>query len=189
MNTIKRINGEKINLRTVTKADALSIYRNISDRNISRFTHIPHPYKLEDAYDFIRFTHRQRRKKAAFHFGLENKDDGQIIGGIGLENISEVHRKGEIGYWLAKPYWGRGIMAETINLMLDFCFTKVKLHRVQAYVFPDNHSSIRVLEKTGFKREGLIHEGFVQRGNYVDVYLYAILEDDWARRDLPESRR
>jgi ribosomal-protein-alanine N-acetyltransferase len=185
VNTIKKIHGEKVNLRIVTRADALNIYHNISDKDISRFTHIPDPYKLEDAYDFIKLTHRQRRKKTAFHFGLENRDNGQIIGGIGLENISEIHRKGEIGYWLGKTFWGKGIMVEAINLMLDFCFTKVKLHRVQAYVFPDNAGSIRVLEKTGFKREGLIREGFTQRGKHVDVYLYAILEDEWARRDLP----
>lgn len=185
MDVVRRINGEKINLRIVTRADALTIYHNISDKDIIRFTHIPDPYKLEDAYDFIRFTHRQRRKKAAYHFGLENKDNGQIIGGIMLENICEVNRKGEIGYWVAKPFWGKGFMVEAINLMLDFCFTKVKLHRVQAYVFPDNHGSIRVLEKAGFTREGFIREGFKQRGNFVDVYQYAILEDEWAKRDLP----
>lgn len=185
MEVVRRINGDKVNLRIVTKADALTIYRNIADKDISRFTHIPDPYKLEDAYDFIRFTHRQRRRKTGYHFGLENKDDGEIIGGINLENICEVNRKGEIGYWLAKPYWGKGIMVEAINLMLEFCFTKVKLHRVQAHVFPDNAGSIRVLEKTGFKREGLIREGFTQRGIHVDVYLYAILEDEWAKRDMP----
>ena len=185
---VRKIEGQNVNLRIVTKSDALTIYQYLVDDDISRYTHIPHPYELEDAYDFIRHTHLQRRKKAGFHFGLENRETHQIIGGIDLMSVCPVNRKGELGYWLAKPFWGRGIMVEAINLMLEFSFKEVKLHRVQAHVFPANETSIRVLEKTGFTREGFIREGFTHRGNYVSVYLYSILEDDWGKLTLQSDK-
>lgn len=178
----RKIEGEKINLRWHVKADAMSIYNQIGDKEVSQYTFIPYPYKLEDAYDYIKFSQSARRKKTAYNYGLEQKKTRRIIGGIGLENIDWTHRRGEIGYWLAKPFWGRGIMVEAIELMLAFCFRNLGLHRVHAQVFPPNAASIRVLEKTGFTCEGLIREGSMHRGEYVDAYLYAILEDEWARR-------
>ncbi|UCG62199.1 MAG: GNAT family N-acetyltransferase [Candidatus Zixiibacteriota bacterium] len=179
-----RIEGDKINLRFITKGDALSIYQYAADEAISRYTHIPHPYNLDDAYDFVKLTQSDRKRKAAYHYGLENRETGQIIGMIGLIALFPMHRKAELGYWLAKPFWGRGIITEAIEKIVEFAFVTLKLHRVYAHVFPDNKASIRVLEKCGFTREGLIREGFVQRGKYVSVYMYSILEDEWAKRDL-----
>lgn len=185
METVKKIKGRKINLRWITVADAMSIYKYAGDKAISRYTFIPHPYTLQNAHDFIKTTKSDRRKNAGYHFGLENPENGQIIGMVGLQNIKFVSRCGELGYWLGKPFWGKGIMSEAIHLMLRFCFFKVKLHRVQAYVFPANEASVRLLEKVGLKREGLLRERFAHRGDYADAYLYAILEDEWARQDLP----
>lgn len=179
-----RIEGNKINLRLVRRADARSIYEYAGDEAISRYTHIPHPYKLEDAYDFIKLTRSERRKKIGYHFGLEHKETSRIIGMIGLMHVDQAAKKGEVGYWLAKPFWGRGIMKEAISLALRFYFTELHLHRVYAHVFPENEVSMRLLEKMGFQREGLIREGFRQSGEYINVYLYSILEDDWARLDL-----
>jgi len=179
-----RIEGDKINLRRVRRADAHSIYRYASDDAISRYTHIPRPYKLEDAYDFIKLARSERRKKTGFHFGLENKETSQIIGMIGLMHVDHDVRKGEVGYWLAKPFWGRGIMKEAILMALRFYFTELHLHRVYAFVSPENGASIRLLEKVGFQREGFIREGAKQRGEYISVYLYSMLEDDWGRIQL-----
>lgn len=184
-----RIQGDKINLRHVRKADARSIYKYASDEAISRFTHVPHPYKLEDAYDFIKLTRSERRRKIGYHFGLEDKETSQIIGMIGLMHVDHECGKGEVGYWLAKPFWGRGIMKEALLLALRFYFTELHLHRVYAHVFPENEVSMRLLEKVGFQREGLIREGFKQRGEYISVYMYSILEDDWARMDLSQGQK
>ncbi len=181
---IKRIEGQKINLRWINKSDAQSIYEYAGDEAISRHTFIPHPYRLDDAYEFIKMTRSARRRKTGYHFGLECPQTGRIIGMVSLITIFPLHRKAELGYWLAKPLWGRGIMAEAIEMLLGFAFLSLKLHRVYAHVFPNNKPSVRVLEKTGFTLEGLIREGFVRGGDYVDAYLYSMLEDDWARRCL-----
>jgi ribosomal-protein-alanine N-acetyltransferase len=181
---LKNIDGDKINLRQISKSDAMSIYRYARDEAISRYTFIPHPYRLDDAYEFIKLTHSARRRKSGYHFGVETKDNGQIIGMVGLIAVNHARRNGEIGYWLAKPFWGQGLMAEAIKLMLRFCFVELKLHRVQAHVFPANKASLRLLEKAGFTREGLIREAFLKNGEYVDCYVYSILEDDWGRQSL-----
>ena len=179
---LKKIEGTKINLRYHLSSDAVSIFRYASDEAISRHTFIPHPYTIKDAHEFIKLSGSARRKKVAYHYGIEDKETGQIIGGIGLEAIDRVHHKGEIGYWVARPFWRQGIMTEAISLILGLCFAEVELHRVYAHVFPDNIASMRVLEKVGFTREGLLRQAAMKNGSFVDTYIYSILEDEWRNR-------
>ncbi|MEW6411403.1 MAG: GNAT family protein [Candidatus Zixiibacteriota bacterium] len=179
---IKKIEGTRINLRVHRGSDAVSIFRYASDEAVSRYTFIPHPYTIRHAHDFIKLARSTRRKKLAFHFGIEDKQNGEIIGGIGLEAIDHFHHKGEIGYWLATPYWRQGIMTEAVNLILGFCFCEVNLHRVYAHVFPENAPSSMLLEKVGFTREGLLRQAAFKNGTFVDNYIYSILEHEWRQR-------
>ncbi len=83
---------------------------------------------------------------------------------------------------MARPFWRQGIVTEAIKLILGLCFSEVELHRVYAHVFPDNTGSMRVLEKVGFTREGLLRQAAMKNGNFVDTYIYSILEDEWRER-------
>jgi RimJ/RimL family protein N-acetyltransferase len=176
---IERIEGRQINLRKLRRNDAPSITRHINDVTVARGTFIPHPYKLEHAETFIKASLKQWDEGTAYHFGIEDPETGQIVGGLGLEGTASQHRNAEAGYWLSRKYRGRGIMVEALQLALRFCFKELKLVRVQAHVMVGNEVSAHVLEKVGFQREGLLRKRVKHRGRYKDLWLYAILREEW----------
>lgn len=169
--------GQKINLRFPTLDDAYSIAKYCADKEISQYTFIPHPYTLQDAIDFIEMCIEDRKSMSSLHFGIEHKKTKEIIGMIGLNSINNTHLRGEMGYWVAKPFWGNGIMFEAINLLTDFCFQKMQLERIYAHVQPENIASWKVLEKAGYEREGLLKKFLCINGTMRDHYIYAKLKD------------
>ena len=173
--------GKKINLRIVDKSDAVSIAEHAKDIEISEFTFIPHPYKLMDAYDFIEFAEKSWTDKRGCHLGIENKEDGNIIGMIGLNTINLDHKRSELGYWIGKKFWGKGFITEAIKLMVFYAFEEYKLERIHAFVRPDNPASIKVLENTGFSQEGLLRKFLFQHGAHHDFYIYSILREEIER--------
>ncbi len=177
-----KIEGKSVNLRKVTKADAQSIYEHAKDREISRYTFIPHPYKREDALHFIKFTHLQMKKGKEYHLGIELKATGQIIGMIGMMQISRKHRRAEVGYWLGKSYWGKGYAAEALRLMLRFGFEQLKLVRITAGVMHPNLTSARMLEKAGFTFEGRLRKNFMQHSQWLDELRYGILKEEFSMK-------
>lgn len=94
-----------------------------------------------------------------------------MYGGIGLEKI-EGH-KAEIGYWLAEKYWGKGVMTAAVEVVTKYSFEKLGLRRIYARVFHFNKASIRVLEKAGFEKEGLLKREAQKDGKLIDSVLYA----------------
>lgn len=108
-------------------------------------------------------------KPSEIRFAIDS--GGEVIGGISLRNI-EGH-KAEIGYWLSEKYWGRGIMTKAVKLVCGFGFGKLRLRRIYATLFSNNRASARVLEKAGFKREGLLRKLHKKDGRLVDALMYA----------------
>lgn len=147
------IEGRIINLRTLRKSDAYSIYKNAKDREISRYTHLPYPYKLNYARDFVSLCQEHYKKKTDYELGIESKKTGEIIGMISIMHIDNRHRNAELGYWLGKQYWRRGITKEALTLILDFGFNYLELVRIYAKVLHPNLPSIRLLQSAGFRYE------------------------------------
>jgi len=173
------LKGRKINLRRVHKSDAESIYKHAGDEEISRYTFLPNPYRLDDAYRFIAVTHTALRAKKAFNFGIEYKEEKEIIGMISLEHVNFQHLFAETGYWLGRKYWSQGIAREALQLVLKFGFEQLKLNRIYARVMHPNIASARVLEKTGFKKEGIMRKSIWRGGTWMDLIWYAILKEEY----------
>ena len=98
--------------------------------------------------------------------------DGSVVGAIGLHHI-ETNHKCELGYWLGRAYWGRGIVTAAVQLVTAHAFEKLHLQRVYAKVFPYNPTSMRVLEKAGFTLEGIMKKSHKKDGKLLDEHLYA----------------
>lgn len=176
-----KIIGERINLRKLKKSDVLSIYKNVKDREILRYTYIPYPYKLKYASEFIKNTHQRIRKKTAYELGIELKQTHQIIGMMSLMHIDYENRNGEVGYWLGKKYWGQGFAKEALRLILDFGFRKLKLVRIYARVMHPNTASYKLLEKVGFKYEGRMRKNIIKSGKWIDDLRYSILREEYEK--------
>jgi RimJ/RimL family protein N-acetyltransferase len=179
---IDKIEGSRVNLRKIKRSDAAVLARNINDVTIARNTFIPHPYKLKDAHEFIRRSHREWLKGIGYHLGIEDRSTGEIVGAVGIESVTRKHRNGEMGYWLNKRYRGRGIMTEAVGLGLRFAFEELKLVRVHAHVMKGNVGSVRVLENNGFRQEGYLRKRIKHRGRWRDLHLFAILREEWKGR-------
>lgn len=102
-----------------------------------------------------------------------------FIGLIGLNMGKPSYLTGEVWYKLHKDFWNKGYATEALKHLLEFCFSELKLHRVEAGCAVENYGSIRVLEKAGMIREGRKRKKLPIRGAWVDNYFYAILEEDY----------
>lgn len=138
----------------------------------------PKNYTLEDAENFFNLlSNLDSKQPFNLHWAIRNKD-GHLMGGIGLVFLEgDPPFKGEFGYWLAQPFRSKGIMTDVVLAFSEFCFMQLGLKRLAATVFPDNTASVKVLEKAGFKREGLLRNNFIKDGQLMDVWLYARIRD------------
>lgn len=178
------IEARRVNLRTVKKADAESIYHYIRDREIVRWTLIPQPYKRRQAYAFVRVSQRyaRRKKPTMILLGIEYRETGEIIGGIGLHRIDYENKNAEIGCWIGKPFRGRGLMTEAMRAAMKYAFTALKLKRITAQVFVGNVASMKMVGRCGFKREGCLRSNFLQRKRWRTSYIYSILREEFNSR-------
>jgi RimJ/RimL family protein N-acetyltransferase len=174
-----KIIGEKINLRTLHRSDAHSLYRHARNKEISRYTLIPHPYRIEHSYKFIRDTHKWRRQGSTISFGIEQKETGNIIGMISLMRLDKVNHSGEVGYWLGKKFWGKGFTLEAIHLVCRYGFRDLKLHRIHARVLHPNLASAKLLEKAGFRLEGRHRQTCFHHRRWLDDLFYALLKEEF----------
>lgn len=160
-------------LRTIQKGDEFDIAKNANDKTISRNTSaIPHPYKLKYAQDFVRKFKKKSRAEYPQDLVFVIVVDSEVIGCVGLHKIIKNH-KSELGYWLAKKYWGKGIVPEAVKIVTNFAFRKLKLKRVYARVYSFNMPSMKVLEKNGYKLEGIFKKDVEKEGRFFDTYNYA----------------
>mgnify|MGYP006298233397 CR=1 FL=1 len=167
-------------LSPVERSDRDAIVEHLQDREIWRNTlYIPYPYTEEDADTWIegRITHRLDQPTEVT-FALRNPDE-KLIGVVGADDleVGTTHRA-NLGYWLAKPYWGRGLMTRAARRYTRYAFDHLEVVRLTAEVFSWNQASARVLEKVGFQREGRLRKHRAKDGDLVDVFYYGLLQSD-----------
>jgi len=128
----------------------------------------PSPYTKEDAERFIAFATGPGR-----HLYLAIDISGEAIGGIGISPLADVkHRTAEIGYWLAEPFWGRGIATDAVRSLVPVAFERMGMVRLEAGIHSDNPASMRVLEKCGFVREAVHKNAITKNGRLLDEVVY-----------------
>lgn len=139
---------ERLLLRPPVPEDAGFIAEALADYDIARtMTSVPHPYGDADAEDFIAMVTKARAMGEAWVFTIVSKASQAPLGAIGLHLKDGRY---ELGYWVAKPYWGRGFATEAGRKVLEFAFGVVRAEAVEAGWFHDNAASGRVLGKLGF---------------------------------------
>ncbi|HEX2897688.1 MAG TPA: GNAT family protein [candidate division Zixibacteria bacterium] len=171
--------GKLVTLRPPLLSDAANIHKYSSSQDIPRFTFVPRNNTLEKVKKFIQQTGKDRKYGTTFTFTIVPHEHGHPVGMIGLMNINKVHRRVEMGYWMGKKFRGKGYMAEAIKLLLNFAFRNLKLQRVQASTLLDNEASQLLLEKCGFKFEGILRQYFSHSKRFKDVRMHSILKNEF----------
>lgn len=179
-----RLLGQRCMLRTFTEADAKSLAQLLRNNKFYWSTYEPlhrdeyytEQTQLKKILESLKLSQENRE----FSFGIYDKDSQQLIGHISLYAIKRLpYSSAFIGYSMDKQYTGRGITTEAVFLILQFAFKTLNIHRVEAYVAPENKASVRVLEKAGLVQEGLLRELLFINGQWVDHYMYSILQRDF----------
>ena len=155
----------------VNDAPSIAEYANNRKIWINLRDSFPHPYRLQDAKSFITCAIEANPTTV---FAIATKSEA--IGSIGLMLGKDVHRHtAEMGYWLAEPFWGKGIMTQAVSSLADFAIHDLKLHRVFAEPYITNPASARVLEKAGFICEGILRSNVLKDGKILDQFLYSFV--------------
>ncbi|MFO8050452.1 MAG: GNAT family N-acetyltransferase [Thermoplasmatota archaeon] len=166
-------------LRRFRMEDAEDLARNINHRGISRYTlNIPYPYGPDDAIEFMAKNKDWYDAESDLNLAICKKEDDRVIGGIGLMKIEWQNKASEIGYWLGREHWGRGITPKAVRGMVKYGFKELGLHRISSVIFSPNKRSRRVMEKSGFEIEGILKDRYILEDEYVDGVMYAILDKD-----------
>lgn len=158
-------------IRRFTAADASPLAAYANNYNIWKHLrdYFPFPYRLKNADQFIAQTLREDPPRT-FAIATER----EAIGTIGYHPGDDVYRySAEIGFWLGEPYHNRGIMTEAVRRFSDYLLEHRKFIRVHCGVFGNNPASMRVLEKSGFVKEGVLKAGVVKERLLLDEHLYA----------------
>ncbi|WP_433057965.1 GNAT family N-acetyltransferase [Dactylosporangium sp. CS-033363] len=171
---------ERLLLRPFRAADApaLSAYR--SDPEVARYQGWDAPYPLESALAFVAgLDGRDPRGEGWYQWAVETRDGGTMIGDVGV-NRHDEGRQAEIGFTLAREHQGRGYAAEAVGRVVHHLLAEEGLHRVHASVDARNAPSARLLERLGFRREGLELQSQWWKGEWTDDLRYAVLASEWS---------
>ena len=191
INTL-RFETERLLMEVPTIDDASTLFDLVggADRlEITEYLIWDGPDHLSETREFIEKVRTGWYAANGFHWVIRDRH-GQFtaapetaMGMIGTRPSGEPGR-GDIGYWLGKPFWGRGIMREALASLLDLAFGEMDMVKMEAEVFTGNARSIRLVESLGMQREGTIRSAHLKRGNRVDAHIYGMLRDEW-RWDRP----
>ena len=174
------IDTPRFRLRPLEISDAPAIQNAASAREIAdTMISLPHPYPLGEAVRYVARQRSEREAGRAVTFAIEQKTGRWFCGLIELRDIEREHSQAELSFWLAVEAWGRGFMSEAVQAAVHYGFENLGLNRLYAYHMLRNPASGRVLEKNGFKQEGLLRQRVRKWGEYEDVALWAILRREW----------
>ncbi len=168
------LKSKRLILRKLEISDIENVYRGLSHPDVIKYYGISFD-SLEATKEQMTWFSDLKKNETGIWWAVCSKDDGQFLGAGGLNDLSKENKKAEIGFWLLPEYWGKGIMTETIPLILNYAFNNIMLHRIEGFVEPENSNCKKALEKLNFKLEGTMQDCEVKNGKLISIDIYAIL--------------
>ena len=176
------ITTQRVMLRRLTHGDDAAVFDMFSHPEVARYWSSPPFTEMAQAEKRIEDALKHYADDTAYPFAVVRIEDNQFIGNCTLFSLHRQNRRAEVGYVLARPYWGHGYMHEAMTAMLDCAFNDMKLHRLEADIDPRNAASARTLERLGFQKEGLLRERWIVGEEVSDSALYGLLASEWHAR-------
>lgn len=175
------IQTPRLTLREWSQEDVPLIYQLLSDPKVAGFNTIGIPTSVQVIQDLLQPTLNDQQQPTRKHYGWSMllNTDKTFVGEIGLDLATARFKSAEIYYSVASAYWGKGYASEAARAVVQFVFEQLQLHRLEAGVATFNPGSIRVLEKIGMQREGLRRKILPIDGEWIDNYMYAMLDEDY----------
>ncbi|MEN6520333.1 MAG: GNAT family N-acetyltransferase [Armatimonadota bacterium] len=176
-----KIETERLILRTLRELDAPELFPLINDADVARYMlRVPHPYPENALPEWLKKAEESMERKEQFEFAIILKETGKPIGVCSLDEISWEYEKAELGYWLGKPYWRRGIMTEAAKAVVSFGFDTLKLERIYACCFEQNQTSAKVIQKAGLRYEGCSRHDIKRNGVFINILCFGMIRADYS---------
>jgi ribosomal-protein-alanine N-acetyltransferase len=185
-----RLETDRLVIEVPSEADALSLFELVGGEDRDEVTAgliWDGPDEIQETIEYIREVRSKPFRDGGFHWAIHDKtgeltrSPGTAIGMISARP-SEQPGRGDVGYWLGKPYWGQGVMSEALTAVLDFSFYDLDHVKMEAEIFTNNDRSMRLVEGLGMQREGTLRSSRFKRGQWVDCHIYGILREEWRAR-------
>ncbi|MEP6712466.1 MAG: GNAT family N-acetyltransferase [Ferruginibacter sp.] len=171
-----QLETERLILRNISLADAPELFYLRSNKEVMKYIDREPQKTVEETETFIHFLLDMQAKNDAVLWVIALKENSAVmIGNIGYWRMEKEHYRAEIGYMLHHDFWQKGIMKEAIKPVIDYGFTSMKLHTIEANINPANKASEVLLESIGFVREGYFKENYFFNGIFSDSAIYSLL--------------
>ena len=165
-------------LKEIEDSDIENIHRGLSNPEITKYYAV-HFATLEETKEQMEWYSNLKKTGTGLWWGIYDKTDDQFCGAGGYNGLEKEHKKAEIGLWLLKEYWGRGILKEIMPVLFELGFTQLDLNRIEGYVLHENAKCKKGLSKINFTHEGTLREFEYKNEEKTDVDIYSILKSDW----------
>ncbi len=176
---VPELSTARLRLRAPHPArDAAGVLRVLGDSEVTRYHSMPTLTTLAEARDALEQVVRRFTAGEMIRWAILRAGHDELIGTVGLLHIDSGHRRGELGYELARPWWGQGLAPEAAAAVVHYGFSALGLHRIEAGTLPENHASARVLEKLGFREEGTLRDYIHAKGRFRSVRWFGLLATD-----------
>ncbi|MGK0389825.1 MAG: ribosomal-protein-alanine N-acetyltransferase [Maribacter sp.] len=173
---------ERLILRAFKETDVKNIFATYSEDEVTKYYDLESMKSENEAIEITEVFKTRFENGIGIRWAIELKETREYIGDCGYNPWSKTNRKAEIGYALISKYWGKGYAIEAIKSILHYGFREldiVKLNKIMAMIDPRNEKSIQLVEKLGFQHEGTLKEHVLEKGVFVDMAVYAILEKEY----------
>ena len=178
-----QLRGRRLCLRGPTDADTDDLFALFSDPEVMRYWSRAPMRERAEAEGLIGEILEAFERRELINWVIAGHDD-RVIGTCTLFRFDPRHRRAEVGYALRSDQWGRGYAAEAVTLAIDWALQALDLHRIEADIDPRNDGSRKLLERLGFRSEGVLRERFFVGDLATDSELFGLLSTDWVHRNL-----
>lgn len=169
----KNIITDRLLIRPITRADEADIFEYASNPDVARYMSWSAHRTLADTDDFLKYIEEAEGQKLQIDRGIVFRENNKMIGTIAFVTLDFSLMVAELGYCLSEKYWGKGLIVEAANAMIDAAVTYLGIHRIEAECETDNFKSERVMQKLGMEQEGVLKKRLPVHGIYRDAKLYA----------------
>lgn len=173
------IDAPRVRLRALTRSDVDALFAVFSDRRMMQFWSSPAMKERAEAEALFARIQAGFAGKSAYQWGIERKENPELLGTCTLFHVDAANRRAELGYGLGSRHWRKGFMTEALSALIGYAFGALELRRLEADVDPRNEASLCLLGKLGFKREGLLRERWNVGQEIQDTVMLGLLAREW----------
>lgn len=178
---------DRLILRKFNLDDAQDVFAYASNPEVARYVTWDAHATIENSIAFINWVLERYNAGRTSDWAIVLKETGQVVGSIGLVEMDDKNARCEVGYVIAQPIWGRGLMPEALRRVVRFLLEEGGVNRVEAIHVLENEASGKVMEKVGMTFEGILKQRIQAKGQFWDVKQYSIIKSDWKRQQAEKN--